>query len=66
MADELFEVRNLFTLGNYQGAINAATKLKPSNGPRPRARAFSLLFLFCFSKKKGPSLTRPHAQSVSR
>eukprot|EP00727_Mastigamoeba_balamuthi_P013392 m51a1_g8676 putative coatomer epsilon subunit isoform 1 (294) ;mRNA; f:151840-153318 len=31
MADELFEVRNLFYLGNYQGSINKANKLNPSN-----------------------------------
>jgi coatomer protein complex subunit epsilon len=30
MADELFEARNLFTLGNYQAAINKATKLTPT------------------------------------
>jgi len=30
MADELFEVRNLFTLGNYAGAVNAAISLRPS------------------------------------
>jgi len=31
MADELFEVRNLFTLGNYAGAVNAAISLRPSS-----------------------------------
>jgi len=30
MADELFDVRNLFTLGNYAGAVNAAISLRPS------------------------------------
>jgi len=31
MTDELFEVRNLFTLGNYAGAVNAAISLRPSS-----------------------------------
>jgi len=31
MADELFDVRNLFTLGNYAGAVNAAISLRPSS-----------------------------------
>ena len=30
MTDELFEVRNLFTLGNYAGAVNAAISLRPT------------------------------------
>jgi len=31
MADELFDVRNLFTLGNYASAVNAAISLRPSS-----------------------------------
>jgi len=31
MTDELYEVRNLFHLGNYQGSVNAAISLYPSN-----------------------------------
>lgn len=31
MADELFELRNLLTLGNYQGAINTGNSLRPSS-----------------------------------
>lgn len=31
MTDELFELRNLLTLGNYQGAINAGNSLHPTS-----------------------------------
>ena len=57
MADELFELRNLLTLGNYQGAINAGNSLRPSTRKQTNTTTiinysnfylFIYLFLFYF------------------
>jgi len=61
MTDELYEVRNLFYLGNYQGAVNAAISLNPSNAAIKLDR--DVLLYRCYVSQRNYGLVLAETES---